>query len=169
MTTTDSEQANAYPMHSREEFEAGVQREWYLNKRVVAYRLVIVTQATIDIWARLVIQTLEEWPKDRPYLALHDLAAPGVALIYASLTNFDMINLGITAEKRLQAEQFFDDYPGFRARVAVNFNLSFSGRMGKILTSTLVDNHPAVTYKMFYNRDKAFAWLDAGAAEQHAP
>jgi len=142
-----------------EEMGSGIFREWYLERQLVAYRITSVTQSTAEAWANIVIKTIDEWPKDRPYLALHDLSAPGVALIYASLTNFDMVNIGVTPERRLDAEKYFNDNLQFNARVAVNFNLSFSGRMGKVLTSTFIDNHPAVLYKTFYNREKALGWL----------
>lgn len=157
----DSEHAQLFSQFTSDELEPGIIREWYLDKKIVAYRVATVTQSTADAWGRLIVKTLDEWPKDRPYLALHDLSAPGVALIYASLTNFDIVNIGVTAERRLEAEKFFDEYPEFRARVCINFNLSFSGRMGKVLTSTFVDNHPSVLYKTFYNREKALAWLNS--------
>ncbi|MCU0498947.1 MAG: hypothetical protein MUF87_16465 [Anaerolineae bacterium] len=148
-----------FNIEETEEKYPGIHIEWYNQKTIIAYRITHVTLKSIDRWGELVIETLKEWNKDRPYLALHDVSTSGVSLQYASVVNFDFLNIGITPALRLVAEDIFNKNPQFRARVALNFNLSFSGRMGKTLTSTFLDSHPSVGYKTFYNRDKAFNWL----------
>ncbi len=151
----------AFPVEKSEEVQPGIFVEWYSQGRIVGYRITTVTLRNVDQWAEIVLKTLREWDPGKPYLALHDLSTSGVALQYASVVNFDFLNIGITPAQKLVAEDAFNQHPMFRARVAVNFNLSFSGRMGKVLTSTLLDSHPSIGYKTFYNRDKALAWLAA--------
>lgn len=137
----------------------GITLEWDRNRQIVVYRLAAMTERIADQWAETVLEIIKQWDKSQPYLALHDLSAAGVSLLYSSLTNFNILNIGIVPHKKLMAEDIFVQHPFFRARVAVNFNISFSGRVGKFLTSTLIDGHPSVGYKTFYSEDKALQWL----------
>lgn len=143
----------------------GIIREWYNDTDIALYKITGVTQEVIDNWAQLVIDTLQAWPKDKPYLAVHDLSQPGVSLQYAAMVNFDMMNIGITMSGRLTAEEIFDQHTGFNARVAVNFNLSLSGQTNRTLMSFLNRDHPSIQYKTFYNRAKCIRWLVSGISD----
>jgi hypothetical protein len=142
-----------------EKIAAGLTREWYAERRVVLYRLGMASDDIVRRWADLVWDTLNAWPHDRPYLALHDLSQPGVSLQYAALVNFDMMNIGVTIEGRVRVERWFDDHPQQNAKVAVNFNLSLSGQTNRTLMNFLSREHPAIRYKTFYNRGKCLKWL----------
>lgn len=146
----------------------GLFQEWYTNRKMVSYRLTSVSQALIDAWADVVITTLEGWDKTTPYLAMHDLSAAGVSTIYASLTSYDMLNIGITPDGKLRAEGVLNDHPGFIARVAIAFNITLSGHIGKTLVNYYTDKHPAVQYKSYYSRDKSLRWLASFWPEQDA-
>lgn len=137
----------------------GLYQEWLLDRRIVAYRVTAVSQSVLENWSSLVRQTLRDWDKDWTYLALHDLTAPGVATMYASLTHYDMLNIGVTQDGRLGAEGVFVEFPGFIGRVAISFNLTVSGHIGKTLLNYYMDKHPAVEYKSFYSREKSLKWL----------
>lgn len=141
-----------------EQIEPGLTCEWYLEKKIVVYRLTMVSQALVDRWAALTSQVLTDWNKERPYLALHDLSHPGVSLQFAMLVNFDTVNIGITPSGRINAEDILDTNPNFYGYVAVNFNLSVSGQVNKVLANQRT-RHPFVKYRTFYNRDNALAWL----------
>lgn len=144
---------------SSEKIAIGLVREWYLEHRIVMYRLSAVTPETISTWAEDVWTNLQTWDKDKPYLALHDLSQPGVSLQFAAMVSFDMMNIGITLEGRMRIESLFDAEPHRTARVAVNFNLSLSGQTNRTLMNFLNREHPAIRYKTFYNRTKCFKWL----------
>ena len=144
-----------------DEVTSGLNRAWYFDKRLVVYQVTKVTPKLLDTWSDLVIQTLTDWPKEHPYLAMHDLSAPGVAMIYASLTSYDMLNLGVTPDGRLRAEEIFNQHLDFRAKVSVTFNLTLSGHIGKTLVNIYLDKHPSVQYKSFYGQDGALRWLTA--------
>lgn len=137
----------------------GLVREWYHGKQVVLYRLLMASEETVQRWADLVQDTLREWPRTAPYLAIHDLSQPGVSLQYAALVNFDMMNIGVTLEGRLACDDLFDAEPLWSARVAIQFNLSLSGQTNRTLMGYLNRDHPSVRYKTFYHRGKALRWL----------
>jgi hypothetical protein len=141
-----------------EEVYPGLFREWYCEKRLVVYRLATATSTIITAWSDLVINTLETWDKTQPYLALHDISQPGISLQYAMLVEFDTTNIGITAAGRAKAEDILDSHPDFFAHVAINFNLSVSGQVNKVLANHRA-RHPFVKYRTFYNRPKSLQWL----------
>lgn len=143
----------------------GLRVDWYNNDDVISYKLTQVTVQLIDAWAEYVRDVLREWPDDKPYLAVHDLSQPGVSLQYAALVNFDMMNIGITADGRKLAESLFDAHDNWHARVAVNFNLSLSGQTNRTLMSFLDRDHPSIRYKSFYNRTKCLRWLTTGITD----
>lgn len=139
--------------------------DWYNHDEIVAYKLLAASPPLIERWAQFVLGVLEKWPKSKPYLAVHDLSQAGVSLQYAAVVNFDMMNIGITLEGRLAAQRLFDKHPGWRARVAMNFNLSLSGQTNRTLMSYLDDDHPSVEYKTFYHRSKCLRWLTTGITD----
>ncbi len=137
----------------------GLEVSWYNNSTIVLYRLQAVSYEVLDNWASYVLTVLEAWPKDKPYLAVHDLSQSGVSLQYAALVNFDMMNVGVTVNGRAPAEKVFDQHEAFIARVAINFNLSLSGQTNRALMNPLSEMHPSVRYRTFYNLPKSFKWL----------
>lgn len=141
-----------------DEICAGLACEWYLDKRIVVYKLTAVTHKVIEVWADTVVQTIQEWPEDLPYLAIHDLSTPGVSLQYASFVNFDTTNIGITDDGRQQVFQMIDARPNFFAQVAFNFSMSLSGQVNRLLADRQ-NRHPFIQYKLFYGQNRALAWL----------
>jgi hypothetical protein len=140
---------------------AGLTVDWYLGSELVCYKLTAVSEDIVSKWAELVQSTLKDWPKDKPYLAIHDLSQAGVSLQYAALVNFDMLNLGITMGGRILAEERFNENPEWTGRLAVNFNLTLSGQTNRTLLSYLNQEHPRIKYKSFYNRTKCILWLNS--------
>lgn len=140
----------------------GVVREWYRDQSIVLYRLTGVTHEAVENWEKAVLETLRDWDKSTPYLAIHDLSQPGVSLQFAALVNFDMMNIGITMSGRELAEAYFDEHESFNALIAINFNLSLSGQTNRTLMNFLNRDHPSIRYKTFYNRNKCLRWLSNG-------
>lgn len=137
----------------------GIIREWFNDRQLVAYRLTRVSPTILDAWSEYVLTTLDTWTKERPYLALHDVSSAGVSLQYATLVKFDMMNIGVTNDGRLKAEEFFNQHRDFRARVAISFNLSVSGQVSQTVIDRLKEKHPSIQYKTFFLRDRALTWL----------
>jgi hypothetical protein len=154
----DSDQAPVTPELS-DKILPGLTREWYSERRVVVYKLTAVSEEIVNRWAETVQQTLKDWDKAQPYLAIHDLSQAGVSLQYAALVNFDMMNIGVTMEGRMQTDNLFDLHPEWSAKVAVTFNLSLSGQTNRTLMNFFNREHPAIRYKTYYSRSKAMRWL----------
>ncbi|MFQ3645617.1 MAG: hypothetical protein SNJ54_01080 [Anaerolineae bacterium] len=144
---------------SSEMLTKGLAREWFYDRRVVLYRLTMVTPEIIASWADAVQESLRTWPRSSPYLAIHDLSQPGISLQYAALVNFDMMNIGVTLEGRMACDDLFDAEPLWSAKVAIQFNLSLSGQTNRTLMGYLNRDHPSIRYKTFYHRGKALRWL----------
>jgi len=154
------EPSKSFQPDSTEEIAPGLFCDWYQDRQLVAYRLLQVSQPAIQAWADFVVKVLTDWDAGKPYLALHDLSQPGVSLQYATLVGFDTMNLGITNMGREQAEHIVDTADGLYVRVAMNFNLSVSGHMNKVLADNRQRSHPFIEYRTFYNREKALEWLN---------
>jgi hypothetical protein len=137
----------------------GLTVEYYQNGDVILYRLTAVSKEVVDRWAQLVVETITNWDKTKPYRAVHDLSQAGISLQYSALVNFDLMNVGINAEGRNQVEAILDQNPSFSAMVAMNFNLSLSGQTNRTLMNFLSQVHPGIQYKTFYNRNKCLRWL----------
>jgi len=143
----------------------GMEIDWYNQDEVIVYKLLAASPIIVNRWAEYVQAALDQWPKDRPYLAVHDLSQSGVSLQFAALVNFDMMNIGVTDEGRMLSERLFDKHRGWVARVAVNFNLSLSGQTNRTLMSYLNRDHPSIRYKTFYNRTKCLRWVTTGITD----
>ncbi len=142
-----------------EEPYPGILCEWYFEKQIVSYRLTAVSQTVVQNWEKLTIDTMRGWDKTKPYLALHDVSGTGISLQYATLVGFDLMNIGITAHGRDMGEAMFNEFPEFRARVAIGFNLSVSGQVSQTVMDRIKMKHPSISYKTFFNRERALLWL----------
>ncbi len=137
----------------------GLKQEWFADGRLVVYRLTAMSPAILETWSDCARTTVEAWDKSKLYLAMHDLTAPSVPMVYASMTSYDMLNIGVTTDGRKRVEEVFNAHPYFFARVAIAFNLTLSGHIGKTLINHYIDQHPSVKYKSFYSCERSFNWL----------
>ena len=83
------------------EIASGITREWLFDGRVIVYTVSSVNLAAINRWSISAVQTLEAWPKDRPYLALHDISKPGIGLLYVAAVENDIFNIGVIPEAQV--------------------------------------------------------------------
>jgi hypothetical protein len=154
--------SNTYGIESSEMVCPGITRLWLSDRHVVAFKITAMSKIILAQWTNIVIQTLEAWPSYAPYLALHDLSTAGVSLQYASLVNFDTMNLGITPVGRKQATNLLEIRGIPAASVALNFNLSVSGQVNKVLADNRNSStRSTVAYKTFYSWEKSLAWLSS--------
>lgn len=142
-----------------ETLRPGLACDWYADGRIIAYRLTQVSAAIISDWAAYARQTVESWPTDRPYLALHDVAHEGISLQYAALVEYDLLNIGITQTGRAVIENWVAQRPAFTARVVVNLNFTVSERVSKALMFQQIKANPAIQYRAYFNRARSLEWL----------
>lgn len=140
---------------------AGLELEWLFQRQVVVYRLTAVTTETVNRWVDLVEKTILAWPEDKPYLAIHDVSERGVSLQYAVLVSYAYMNIGVTPAGLKRISTIFEQDPNRYARVAIIFNSSLSGRIGKTLTHGESSADPRIEYSAFYNQEMALKWLSS--------
>lgn len=137
----------------------GIECAWFFDKRIVSYRLTAVSPDVVKNWSKLILEVMEEWDKRLPYLALHNLSNPGIALHFATLVEFDFMNIGITEAGREAVENLLDQHPDFEVYVATCFNIALSGRMGKMLMDRTLTFDRRIHTKSYYHQGKSFDWL----------
>lgn len=162
MDTEASNNPNKYQADRVEEIAAAANMEWFFDDKIVAYTLRSADEGILNAWTDAVANNLQNWPRSKPYLALHDISAPGCAIFYMVYAQYQILNVGINPDYRERAEAILrgHDHP---ARVAVHLSLSLSGRVTQRSTEVVdaIDPQP-VEYKTFFNRDKALEWLREG-------
>lgn len=139
----------------------GLVREWFFDRKIVVYRLTAVSRNVLRDWSELVLETIENWPEDDPYLAVHDLVAPGVSLQYAVSVSFETSNVGVLPDYRRRAYELLEAREITGNRVALSFNLALSGRATKTLADTqrFSGLNSVIEYRAFYDQMHALAWL----------
>src|SRR5450432_4019882 len=135
-------------------------RTWYSNKHIVGYSFSRITPADLKTWSSTIIQTLEDWPIDQPYLALHDLSSRGVALPYLLGTNYQIFSIGVIETANETIRKMISQRPNFTARIAIFFNSAFSGNMGQVFAKTQrMPQDQKIQFNSFIDPESALAWL----------
>jgi hypothetical protein len=142
-----------------EQNNQGIICEWLADNKIVAYSLASAKLAALNAWSEVAMQTLAAWPKDRTYLALHDLSNPGVSLVYSTAVQNDIFNIGVTPGKRQAVNDLLDAYPDWKVALAVVISASYSGSITKLKASSKGAPDLRVHTKAFFDRDYAIAWL----------
>lgn len=129
------------------------------DHEIVVYRLNAINRSILDQWASIILSTLQAWPADKPYMAIHDLSARQVAL---SFSNFVRQNSSLITPKlddQAAVQEIINSRPNFRARVATVFNDEFSGHLGHLLISRKLPNTSMIMGETFVSVADALAWL----------
>lgn len=128
-----------------EKIAPGVTREWLAEGRVVKYTLTNTLVDSLEAWAETAIQTMEAWPPDRPYLAIHDVSAPAVIL---------------TPHARRCSQRIASAAPALKGRVAVIVPRGALGHLLRIFLNRLMINSGKRLLKAFFSQEEALAWLE---------
>lgn len=144
---------------STEMVASGTTLDWYADNQIVSYTIAIADEGIMDALTNKVNSVLESWDTNKPYLALHDLSAPGVAVFYMIMAHYQILNLGIKPENREYAESIISTHQ-HPARVAYVLSLSLSGKVThRSVELTADDTNSLVQYKTFFKKDLALQWL----------
>jgi hypothetical protein len=54
--------------------------EWFYNKRIVVVTIRSSAREAVDTYCKLVEKIIDEWPSDRPYLAIYDFSDQHVSM-----------------------------------------------------------------------------------------
>jgi hypothetical protein len=121
---------------------------------------------TLQYWSECVINVLNEWSDDQPYLAMHDLTRPKVSIPYLLLTNYDIFNVGVTSQGLQQVKQLLKTRPNMRLRCALALPDSLSGKITASRGKEVGAGEFDVEYRMFFERDAALEWLSQISSTQ---
>jgi hypothetical protein len=126
---------------------------------ILAYTLSSAQTTTISAWSELAVSTLKQWPKDRPYLALHDLSNPGVGLLYLTAVEFDPFNVGVTSSGHRVVCDLITSNPGWPIVLALVVSTSLSGRLTRLRIADIARDSSDITSRAFFKRSAAVEWL----------
>ncbi len=137
--------------------------EWYAGDTIVTYVLSDMSLEVLQSWSDTTLSILDEWPSDRPYLALYDLSRSGIILGFYSLARNRMCSLGITDAGEAQALERIAQRQNPNARVALYISMSYSGHLGGFLAEADARKTQSsqIEYEAFYSREAALNWLNA--------
>lgn len=137
----------------------GLNVELLENDAIVSYTLSSAQSSTIAAWSDLAVAKLRDWPKDRPYLALHDLSHPGVGLLYLTAVEFDPFNVGVTPGGRRALHDLMAEKPNWQIVLALVVSTSLSGRLTRLRMADIISDLPKITSRTFFKRSAALEWL----------
>lgn len=86
----------------------GLERPFLDDDSITVYAVTAIGSGTLFPWRDCILESLREWDKTCPYLALHDLSAKGVSVGFLTLSGREIFNIGITSLGQHQVEQILD-------------------------------------------------------------
>src|SRR5438874_1788698 len=63
-----------------EELIPGLRRYWLMDRQVVVFKASGVSRLLVDTWAESVKDVMKSWPRDHPYLVVHDFTDKNIML-----------------------------------------------------------------------------------------
>ncbi len=136
------------------------QRRWFANSQIVAYKPLDGNRQTIMQFGQTTSATISQWDRQRPYLAIHDLSSPGVALAYS--TKFkNILRPGVTEEGTESIKSIIEDAQHFRAKIAIVVSLQFSGHITSMFAQLEARHQQSdhITFEVFTEAEAALNWL----------
>ncbi|MCA9905860.1 MAG: hypothetical protein KC547_18520 [Anaerolineae bacterium] len=136
----------------------GVTGEVVPEGQILTYTLHSPARATLVEWSNVVLESLENWPKDKPYLAVHDISQPGIGMLFCSAVNNDIFQLAVLPETKARIDVLLGAHPDWTVALAVVVSGSLSGHLSKVLFAR-AQTDAAYATKAFFHKDIALRWL----------
>lgn len=131
-----------------DEIIPGITRYW-LDEHTIS--MIVSDDAErhkVDVWANTIIEQIENWPADEPYLAIYDVSR-------SALTPYTRKKSEEVAQKAIA--MLGEDYPTAYALVLQ------SGVLGNILKLFVLRDigrrYPKWNVRVFHKQDDAIAWV----------
>ncbi len=137
----------------------GITRELLSDGRIVSYTLTSLSVNTLYPWSTVILSSIEAWPKERPYLALHDASAKGVSVPLMGLMGSDLLNVGVTHTAQQRVRDLLETYPQFRIRLAVVLSGKISGQFAFSRFRKTTPLNDRIETAVFISRQRALEWL----------
>lgn len=125
---------------------------------IMTYTLHSPARATLIEWSNAVLESLERWPKGKPYLAVHDISRPGIGMLFCSAVNNDIFQLAVLPETKTRIDTLLGAHPGWAVALATVVSGSLSGHLSKVLFAREQAN-ALYASKAFFHKDIALRWL----------
>jgi hypothetical protein len=132
--------------------------EWYAGDTIIAYVLAKMSPEILQNWSKAALNVLNNWPTDKPYLALYDLSHSGIIIDYLNLVQRKMCSLGITEEGEKRALASVAQRENSTVRVALYASLRHSGYVAGLFAA-IDARKKVIQYDVFYDREAALNWL----------
>ena len=100
-----------------EEIFPGLTREWLFDDRVVSYTPYSPKKPRCLPGANPPYDTFETWPREQPYLAIHDISQSGIGLFYCAAVKNDIFNIGVIPEAHKRVDDILEHDPDCRFRL----------------------------------------------------
>jgi hypothetical protein len=134
--------------------------DWLFDGQVIVYRLLSSTQSSLNAWSQHALATLETWPKDRPYRAVHDVSQPGLGMLYYRSVQNDVFNVGVLPAARPQVEALLKDYPDWSVSLALLVSGSVTGQIVRSMPLHYAEQKSLRFHaRTFLMRPQALDWL----------
>lgn len=139
-----------------------IQQGWHAGRRIVVYELSDISQTIMNEWTALAVDLIQSWDTNRPYLALHDISHPGIAMKYGWV-HADLLNPAITQHGRARLFATPQEEEQFHGRIALLISLRCSGNFARLVATKDRQQRlmKHVEHKVFTEKRAALLWLEA--------
>lgn len=140
------------------EIAPGITREVVYEGRIYIYTIHTIEKSSISEWIRSLLRTMEEAPKDYPFLVVYDFSHTPKGGSYMAFTQYYLTSLGFTPSGNQKVEAIFEANPEFKACLATILTPTLSGRATKTALS-YTPSRERIKDKIFFNLESALKWL----------
>jgi hypothetical protein len=125
-----------------EELTPGLTRQWLIDEQIVVFKATAATRHVTDTWIGSVKDVMQKWPKNRPYLVIHD---------------FRHHNIAFTPYARSRAEELVRVPIGVPGYAAIIVPKSFVGQIIKLFMRT--QKSVGIENRLYFEFDEGLSWL----------
>jgi hypothetical protein len=125
-----------------QELTPGLTRQWLLDEQIVVFKATAVTRLVTDTWIDTVKDVMRKWPKDRPYLVIHDFRHQNIAFTpYARSRAEELVRIPISV-------------PGYAAIIVPK---SFVGQIIRLFMRT--QKSVGIENRLYFEYHEGLSWL----------
>lgn len=137
-----------------DQIHKSVVREWLHDRQIVIYTVQDTARETVDAWADAILELMQRWPKNKPYLAIYDVSNVIALTPYARKRTEAIAKIAATL-----------DLDGHYAVVLKN-NI-FSLILKLFIQRDLSSQNHTFERQVFMSREQAIEWLVSIVDEKH--
>lgn len=126
------------------ELAPGISQYWLMDHQIVVFEATQSTRVVVDAWVNTVMDVMKNWPKDCPYLALHDFRGKNIAFTpYARKRAQELVPLS-------------SPVPGYAAVIVPG---SFVAQIIMLFMRTQKAGN--INNQLFFSYDEGLRWLES--------